>query len=106
MKKKNVAFQTKISPAVVLCGAPCWWGGSRKSAATGAVHTPQARMSPAAGQPLAPSGHTEPAGTRPRTVFGTPYRTGGQATLNNKVEGLPFLFTFYILVPCHYKAVP
>lgn len=73
----------------MLCGAPCWWGGSRRSAATGGVHSPQMLMSPAAGQPPVPSGHTELAGTRPRTICGAPYRTGGQAMLNTTVGELP-----------------
>lgn len=64
----------------MLGGAPCWWGGGRRSAATGGGHGPQAQMSPTAGRPPAPSGHTEPAGTMPQTICGALYRTGGENT--------------------------
>ena len=74
---RNISILQKFSPAAVLCGATDWWGGGRRSAATGGAHSPQALMSLAAGQPPAPSGHTEPAGTRPQTLCDASYRTGG-----------------------------
>lgn len=63
------------SPAVKLCDATCWWGDGRRSATTEGGRSPQALMWLTAGPPPAPSGHIEQAGTRPRTLCGTPCRT-------------------------------
>lgn len=49
------------------CGALYWWGGGRKSAATAVGRSLQVLPSPEAGEPHAPSGRTEPAGTKPQT---------------------------------------
>lgn len=68
----------------MLCGAPCWWGSSRRSEATGGVRCSEVLMSPAVGQLPAPSGHTEPAGTRPQTICDAPCWTGGQACNTSK----------------------
>ena len=65
-----------------LGGAPFWWGGDRRSAARGEGQRLQALTSPTAGQSPAPSGHTEPAGTRPRTLYGAPCGTGGEKMLS------------------------
>lgn len=69
------------SPAVKLCDATCWWGDGRRSATTEEGHCPQALMWLTAGQPPAPSGRIEQAGTRPRTLCGAPCRTEGGTAL-------------------------
>lgn len=64
-----------VLPVVRLSGAPCWWGDNRRSPAKGGPCSPQMLSPPAAGQPTAPSGHTELAGTKPQTRCGAPYRS-------------------------------
>lgn len=59
-------------PAVDPCGAPCWWGGDKRSAATVKGHSHCPLMSPGAGQQPPPSEHTPPAVTTPQTPGGAP----------------------------------
>lgn len=65
----------------MISDAPCWWDGRRRSAATAGVCSYQAKMSPAAGSPPLPSGHTQPAGTTPRIMCGASYRRGEEAII-------------------------
>lgn len=87
--KNDLCKKQTNSPAVKLCGATSWWGSGRISTATGRDHHLQSQMWPAAGQPPVPSGHTEPAGTRPQTRCGAPCRTLGEAAFNSRSRTLP-----------------
>lgn len=68
----KISFLETFLPAVKLCGATCWSGSGRRSPTTEGDDSPQVLMGPAAGEPPAPSGHTEPAGTRPQIWRGAP----------------------------------